>query len=276
MRKSRYRIPLLLAAAWVVLLSCTLSNANVIATQVAGTLTAESADTEEEAPMEVTATFTVVVGEPADVGQEPTFTITPTATSSIPMLTVSVNTNCREGPGTGYELLGALLVGETAEVVGRPASGSSNYLIIKNPDGPENCWVWLEHATVTGDLSGLPYITPPPLATDTPTPIPFGIIDADASVDDSFFSGVCPHKFTFTTIIYVTAPGTVTYKWLRSDGANAPEMTITFDAAGHKSVTTTWTFGGAGNTYTDYWQRLEILSPEHRLSNKAKFTLDCP
>jgi hypothetical protein len=94
----------------------------------------------------------------------PTATITPTATPSVPMVTVSVNTNCRTGPGVVYDLVGALLVGEQAVVVGKYTAG--NYWIINNPDAAGTCWLWGEYATVTGDTSGLPEYAPPP----TPTP----------------------------------------------------------------------------------------------------------
>jgi len=82
-------------------------------------------------------------------------------------VSVSVPTNCRAGPGTTYERLGGLQVGEVAEVVGRHAT--RDYWIIRNPDRPaELCWLWGEYATVTGNTGILPVFTPPP--TPTPTP----------------------------------------------------------------------------------------------------------
>jgi uncharacterized protein YgiM (DUF1202 family) len=84
----------------------------------------------------------------------PTATITLTPTSSVPMVTVSVNTNCRAGPGVVYDLVGALLVGEQAVVVGKYTAG--NYWIINNPDGSGTCWLWGQYATVTGNTLGLP------------------------------------------------------------------------------------------------------------------------
>jgi len=87
-------------------------------------------------------------------------------------VSVSVATNCRVGPGTAYARVGALLVGEVAEVVGRSADGR-NYWIIRNPDRPgELCWLWGEHATLTGIAGGLPVFTPPPTPTPTRTPTP--------------------------------------------------------------------------------------------------------
>ena len=97
-------------------------------------------------------------------------TITPTSTSSVPMVTVSVNTNCRTGPGVVYELVGGLLVGEQAVVVGKYSAG--NYWIINKPNSSGTCWLWGQYATVTGNTAGLPEYTPPPTPTPTITPTP--------------------------------------------------------------------------------------------------------
>jgi hypothetical protein len=100
----------------------------------------------------------------------PTFTPNPyfTATvANVPLITVSVDTNCRVGPGKAYELVGALLTGETVEVFARDPTG--NYWYIRNPDDHNSfCWVWGEYATITGNTSTLPVYTPEP----TPTPAP--------------------------------------------------------------------------------------------------------
>jgi hypothetical protein len=110
-----------------------------------------------------TATFTPIF--------TPTVTSTPspvfTATSIIPQISVSVATNCRVGPGRVYDRVGALLVGQVAEVVGRDPIG--NYWYIRNPNQSNGfCWLWGEYATVTGNFAALPVFTPPP----TPTPVP--------------------------------------------------------------------------------------------------------
>ena len=69
----------------------------------------------------------------------PTVTLTPTpvftSTPLVPLISVSVPTNCRVGPGRQYDRVGALLVGEIAEVFGRDPTGA--YWYIRNPDpGP--------------------------------------------------------------------------------------------------------------------------------------------
>lgn len=101
----------------------------------------------------------------------PAPTISPTAeftsTPSIPLITVSVNTNCRVGPGKVYEPpVGGLLVGQTGEIYGKNAAGT--YWYIRLPNSNTYCWVTGEYATVVGNTAVLPVFTPPP----TPTPPP--------------------------------------------------------------------------------------------------------
>jgi hypothetical protein len=107
--------------------------------------------------------------------EPPTFTPTVTLTSTpvftstplVPLISVSLATNCREGPGRIYDRVGALLVGQTAEVFGRNAVG--DYWYIRNPNNSDGfCWLWGEYAAFSGNTSVLPVYTPPP----TPTPMP--------------------------------------------------------------------------------------------------------
>jgi hypothetical protein len=132
--------------------------------------------------LEPTLTFT-----PETPTLTPTITLTPsltltsapisTSTPTVPQISVSVPTNCRAGPGIVYQRLGALLVGEIAEVYGRDPTG--NYWYIRNPDSPKNfCWLWGEYATVVGNISFLPVLTPPPTPTPTVTPTPSPDFDA--------------------------------------------------------------------------------------------------
>lgn len=133
----------------------------VALTQAASTVVAGLTQTAEAAPLPPTRTPT-----PSPT-VSPTPTIMPTPTPSTPMVSVSVNTNCRTGPGDAYDRVGALLVGETAEVLARDPYGQFWY--IPNPDRPgSKCWVWGQYATVSGETASLPVFTPPP----TPTPAP--------------------------------------------------------------------------------------------------------
>ena len=139
-------------------------------TQVAEAL---SAPTETTVPSVTTA--------PNTPTPEPTITFTPeagvqspTETSqsilpsiSGPAVQVSVDTNCRSGPGKSYTWLGALLVGEQATITGKDPSGV--YWYITNPDVEGGyCWIWGYYATIGGNTGLLPIFTPGP----TPTPDP--------------------------------------------------------------------------------------------------------
>jgi len=159
----------------LVLSGCNLPTAgeDALQTRIAGTVAAGNLEqlpagtTEIQAPPEVlpptlTATLSPTVTLTPTITASPTITLT--STLEAPMVSVSVNTNCRTGPDKIYDNIGALLVGEQAEVVGQTTGGG--YWIIKNPDRSGECWLWGFYATVTGPMEGLPFYDPPP----TPTP----------------------------------------------------------------------------------------------------------
>ncbi len=129
---------------------------NVLATAVAQTLVARTNAGDGNA-----------AGQQLLPAATPTFTPTATVALPPPMISVSLDTNCRTGPGKVYDMTGSLLVGQSAEVIGRETG--NQYWVIRDPKNPANiCWVWGYYATVTGETGALPVFTPPP----TPTPIP--------------------------------------------------------------------------------------------------------
>ncbi|HMU93339.1 MAG TPA: hypothetical protein PKE43_10040 [Anaerolineales bacterium] len=158
------------------------SNESEINTAVAGTVMAgqtQDAVNELLTPPTIQDTPTLVptltfTSEPPTATPTPTVvpTLPFTPTAETPFITVSVDTNCRSGPGKVYDVVGALLVGEFAEVFGRDPS--NNYWYILNPDGndPEFCWVWGKYATLTGPAMLAPVFTPPPTPTATATSLP--------------------------------------------------------------------------------------------------------
>ena len=162
-------------------------SAALVATRVAATMAAGGgaevpegaglppASSEAPPPLVATPTDTTT----PTITQTPTDTLTPTP--SIPMVSVTVNTNCRFGPGLVYEYLGALLEGETAEIHGVNPGG--NFWYIENPDNPgEYCWITAAYAQVEGDTSLVPVLTPPPTPTNTPIPLNF-VIDEPVHLD---------------------------------------------------------------------------------------------
>jgi hypothetical protein len=134
-------------------LAATAAVQTALANAVASTLAALATNTPE---------YTFTPSLTSTPSQTPTLTIT--LTPSVPKASVSVETNCRSGPGLVYGILGVVSVGQSAEVVGK---GAGDYWIIKVPSNPSvTCWLWGQYATVAGNTSGLPVFSPPP----TPTP----------------------------------------------------------------------------------------------------------
>ena len=88
------------------------------------------------------------------------------------------------------------------------------------------------------------------------------------------YEGPGPVQIEFLGAISVTRPAKVKYKFVRSDGAQAPIRDLVFNRPGTKPVSTTWTLGGPGFDYSG-WQAIEVLQPQSVTSNKAKFTVHC-
>ena len=176
MRKST---PILLSVSTLLIVSmaCALpaptQDINALGTAIMGTMVSAGTQTAMAViPVDMVDTPTPAqTFAPQLPAASPTATLSPapifTATSLVPLIGVTVATNCRVGPGKVYDRVGALLVGQVAEVVGRNDIG--NYWYIRNPNQSNGfCWLWGEYATVTGNYAALPVYTPPP----TPTPVP--------------------------------------------------------------------------------------------------------
>ena len=141
------KILFIISGAFLVILACTLSstppapevpNGNAIATSVALTVEASGQIPPAAALPSPLPMITPSPAQPPTEAATPTITLT--ATPSVPMVSVSIDTNCRTGPGKVYDRIGALMTNETAEVVGK--NTPSNYWIIKNPDRNGNCKSW--------------------------------------------------------------------------------------------------------------------------------------
>ena len=160
------RAALISLAGLIVLAACavpTPSEADLIEAAVKGTVEAQAS----LPPMTATPT----PSQMPTSSQAPTSasTLTPTATltpTPLPLMaSVSLATNCRTGPGSAYPFVLSLKPGQVAQVTAR--STVEDYWYIANPDqSDEYCWLWGKYATVEGDASILPVLTP------APSPIP--------------------------------------------------------------------------------------------------------
>ena len=84
-------------------------------------------------------------------------------------------------------------------------------------------------------------------------------------------SGSCGN-FQIKADVTTNSAGTVTYNWVRSDGATDTEVhpELIFDSAGTKSVTTSWSTTASGNK----WMDIYIDKPNHQQFGRANFS--CP
>lgn len=100
----------------------------------------------------------------------PTNTETPTITLGPPMATANQTANCRYGPGEFYDLISHLGLNQSSLIVGR--NQTSSWWVIERVDGIfGTCWIWDGIVTISGDISNVPVVEPPPTPTSTPFPV---------------------------------------------------------------------------------------------------------
>ena len=193
--RTQLRTSLLVVVVLAAVAACVMPNVTITDPSVQATLQAITVEAAVRGTQQALGTTSPAGPSPtASVSPSPTATLVPSLTPTLtltptpivintptplfPMISVSVPTNCRAGPGKAYPLEGALLVDETAQVLARDPTG--RYWYIPNPDSPGHfCWVWDEYATFTGFTGALPIYTPPPTPTPSFTPTPAANFTAD-------------------------------------------------------------------------------------------------
>lgn len=176
----------------------------------------------------------IVVPPPLEVTVTPTQDSTPRVT-----ITARPSGNVRTGDDTVYRAITSLPNGATALIVGRSNQGTGWFLI--QLDDGRTGWVAPSIVSTSGDLSGVPFVQPPPRPTNTPIPPtatqagPIGPnLRADANpigyrdctnirwdvdnISQVYFEGqgvtghdsrqVCPGKTTTYTLLVVLLDGT--------------------------------------------------------------------
>ncbi|MGA7991618.1 MAG: CARDB domain-containing protein [Thermoanaerobaculia bacterium] len=117
------------------------------------------------------------------------------------------------------------------------------------------------------------------LALAAPRAEALSVTAVSLSVSPVHSKGPCPAVFTFTGKVELNGRGRFTYKWERSDGAidsTAPHG-ATYNGSTPTIVSETWTLGAPGPLFHPFhgWVKLHVLTPNDKVSNEAKFTLDC-
>ena len=133
---------------------------NVVQAQPTAVPTPVPTETPVEQPTEVPTEE-----EPTEEAPEPT------AAPTGPRAQTTAGVNVRNGPGTGYDVIGSLLAGTEMDVTGRNADNTWFRVPYYNAEG----WVFGGLMSVSGDVNSLPVINvppPPPTATPIPTAVP--------------------------------------------------------------------------------------------------------
>ncbi len=234
----------------------------------------------------------IVTNDPAALSPSPSPTFTPTLEKLT--LGVSTDTNCRSGPGSVYDRLGGIQVGETAEIFARDPG--SQYFFIQNPDDASgSCWVWNRYATPSGSTAGLPVFTPPPTPTqpvsDSPTYTPttnslhVTIATKDSSLHPVFkvtgvqvsslypsISGVCPKLAYWRGTITANGTGTVKYRWEVVGTSIVGASELIFLAAGTMNA---HDFGIGVESTSTVKARIHITAPNEMYSNEVPISVTC-
>lgn len=98
------------------------------------------------------------------------------------------------------------------------------------------------------------------------------VTSATLTASPEVYDGQCPVTIKFSGSITAKGKGTVTYTFIRSDGATGPVISLDFEDGETKSVSTTWTL-----SLPQYgeWMAIKVLSPNELQSDKANFKGTC-
>ena len=212
---------------WIaVLLSLALSSCNLPGAQTTGIPVSGSSPT-LDTPTASVPTFTPVPLETLVNLELPT--IAPTSTSSMFLASAKDQpVNCRFGPATSYAVIGALLVGRQAEMIGR--NPDSTWWFVRNPSDPStSCWLSAEFVVTVGDVQALPVANSPDIM----------VTGVSVSVEPSVINIACdalPQTVIITSNITASGPATVHWHWASSSGVVSPDKQILFEVGDTKTV----------------------------------------
>lgn len=107
---------------------------------------------------------------PGGAPARPTLGATSDFVSGTPIVIAQTDSNVRSGDSTAYERIGALLQGQSAQILGVSSTGSGWYYI--ELDTGRRGYIAPSIVRTEGNLSNLQRYTPPPVPTATFTPTP--------------------------------------------------------------------------------------------------------
>lgn len=170
--------------------------------------------------------------------------------------------NCRFGPDISYAIVGALILGRQAEVIGRNAD--STWVYVRNPSDPSiSCWLSSEFVVVRGDVEALSVVGPPEII----------ITDIRVSIEPPTMNVACnafPQSVIISAEITTNGPSVVTWFWESSVGTRSDPRQALFEAAGTKTMYDFYQVDRAG----DYSIQVGSILPNSR-TGQGNFKVIC-
>ena len=213
----------------------------------------ESAPTQDEVETEPPITEPSVE-EPPAVPEEPP--AVPAVTT--PSVVAKMDANCREGPGTAFDVYGSLLNGQEAVIKGRMAADSS-WLLIAIAGRTRDCWIAASTVNVSGNLDVVQIVpapaAPPPAAVEPP-PVdiqPPSVIDTSPPIFVNI--AVSPNSIITEGGGCSTSPRTTTVAAAVGDTSGINVVTAHWYIGNAESGVVSLSLGGLG-----YWA---TIGPVH-------------
>lgn len=219
----------------------------------------------------------------------PTFTatpaLTPIPTQCNPLATSTANANVRSGPGTAYDIVGALPLGQSATIVGR--NDAYTWWYINYPSAGSYAWIAGSVVTTSCVPAVVQVVAAPPLPTARPVVEASSANDSDDDDDGGSEGGgssaqpdlvangmqTAPNPATQGEVVYVqvrvtnrgnAAAGPFSVQWWATWAKVGCDWPVTSLAPGaSKALSCQYTYGGwnpaydiklvvdAGNTVTE-------------------------
>jgi uncharacterized protein YraI len=191
-------------------------------------------------------------------------TIAPTSTSSVFLAAPRDQpVNCRFGPGLSYAVIGALVLGRQAQVIGRNAD--STWWYVRNPSDPStSCWLSADFVETEGEVQSLPVVSPPEIMVT-------GVqVRIDPPVVSLTACNAFPQVVIISADITASGPSTVTWHWESSAGVVSPDKQIVFVVGDTKTVQDYYQV----NAVNDYRVQVQTTLP-NIMTGQASFKVIC-
>ena len=190
-------------------------------------------------------------------------TITPTFTPSVFLASAKDQpVNCRFGPEVSYAIVGFLILGRQAEIIGR--NEDSSWWYVRNPSDPStSCWLSAEFVNTVGDVQSLPVVNSPVIM----------VTNVQVLVDPPVMNVACdafPQVVAITARITASGPTTVVWHWQSSTGYVSPDKNVIFVVGDEKTVQDFYQVNGVN----DYIVQVQTTLP-NIMTGQASFKAVC-